>query len=101
MAPILISFSFRLVSYQFWSPIQNDACAGLTEVKVFRDHANPNLVSMLFAVDNLAKAKALVESPGLKAHMESVGVVGPMSARFLKEDVWTDIAGRPQGRPWR
>jgi len=61
--------------------------AGLTEIKVFRDHADPSLVSMLFAVDNLAKAKALVESPGLKAHMESVGVTGPMSARFLKEAV--------------
>ena len=42
---------------------------------------------MPFAVDNLAKTKALVESPGLKAHMESAGVVGPTSARFLKEDV--------------
>jgi hypothetical protein len=59
--------------------------AGLTEIKVFRDHAEPNLVSMLFSVENLAKAKALVESPGLKAHMESVGVVGSMSAKFLKD----------------
>jgi hypothetical protein len=42
---------------------------------------------MLFTVDSLAKAKALVESPGLMAHMESVSVIGPMSARFLKEDV--------------
>jgi hypothetical protein len=49
--------------------------------------SNSYLVSMLFAVDNPAKAKALVESPGLKAHMESAGVVGPTSARFLKEDV--------------
>ena len=64
------------------------AAAALTEVKVFRDPwSNSYLVSMLFAVDNLAKAKALVESPGLKAHMESAGVVGPTSARFLKEDV--------------
>jgi len=67
------------------SGLADRTAAGLTEVKVFRDHANPNIVSMLFAVDNLAKAKALVESPGLKAHMESIGVVGPMSARFLKE----------------
>jgi hypothetical protein len=59
--------------------------AGLTEIKVFRDHADPSRVSMLFAVDNLAKAKALVESPGLKAHLERSGVIGPMSARFLKE----------------
>jgi hypothetical protein len=54
---------------------------------------------MLFAVDNLAKAKALVETPSLKAHTERVGVVGPMTARFLKEDVQADIAGRRQGRP--
>jgi hypothetical protein len=67
------------------SGLADRTAAGLTEVKVFRHHANPNIVSMLFAVDNLAKAKALVESPGLKAHMESIGVVGPMSARFLKE----------------
>ena len=31
---------------------------------------------MLFTVDSLAKAKALVELPGLKAHMGSVGVIG-------------------------
>jgi hypothetical protein len=61
------------------------AAAGLTEVKVFRDQSNPNTVSMLFSVADLAKAKALVESPGLKAHMESIGVVGGMSARFLTE----------------
>jgi hypothetical protein len=42
---------------------------------------------MLFVVENLAKAKARVESPGLKAHMESIGVIGPMTARFLKEGV--------------
>jgi hypothetical protein len=69
------------------SGLPERAAAALTEVKVFRDHANPNLASMLFAVDNLAKAKVLVESPSLKADMESVGVVGPMSARFLEEDV--------------
>ena len=61
--------------------------AGLVEIKLFRDHAEPDRVSMLFSVDNLAKAKALVESPGLKAHMESIGVIGPMSARFLKDAV--------------
>jgi hypothetical protein len=69
----------------YLSGLPDRVAAGLTEVKVFRDHASPNLVSMLFAVDDLAKAKALVESPGLKAHMECIGVVGPMSARFLKE----------------
>jgi uncharacterized protein YeaO (DUF488 family) len=71
----------------YLSGLPDRAAAGLAEVKVFRDHANPNHVSMLFAVDNLAKAKALVESPGLKAHMESIGVVGAMSVRFLKEGV--------------
>jgi uncharacterized protein YeaO (DUF488 family) len=71
----------------YLSGLADRAAAGLTEVKVFRDNANPNVVSMLFAIENLAKAKALVESPGLKAHMESIGVVGPMSARFLKESL--------------
>jgi hypothetical protein len=63
------------------------AAEALTEFKDFGGDANPNLASMLFAADNPAKTKALVESPGLKAHMESAGVVGPTSARFLKEDV--------------
>ena len=59
--------------------------AGLSEIKVFRDLNEPNVVSMLFSVENLAKAKALVESPGLKAHMDDIGVIGAMSARFLKD----------------
>lgn len=59
--------------------------AGLTEIKVFRNHADPDHITMLFSVENLAKAKALIESPALKEHMESIGVLGPMSVTFLKE----------------
>lgn len=65
--------------------LDHRTAAGLSEIKVFRDLTDPNHVSMLFSVADLAKAKALVESPDLKAHMESIGVVGGMKTRFLKE----------------
>ena len=56
--------------------------AGLTDLHVLREHANPNLVAMMFKVADVGRAKALTKSPELAATMAAAGVIGQPRIRF-------------------
>jgi len=56
--------------------------AGLTQVHVLREQANPNLVGLLFEVGDVDRAKALTTSPELAATMKAAGIVGTPRVRF-------------------
>ena len=59
------------------------AAAGLTDMHVLRDRDNVNLVALMFAVSDVARATAFFESPALAAHMtRNAGVVGPPERHF-------------------
>lgn len=56
--------------------------AGLSEVHVLREYANPNLVALMFEVSDSSRAKALTTSSELAATMAAAGVVGTPRVRF-------------------
>jgi hypothetical protein len=60
----------------------NRAAAGLTEIHVLREHANPNLLGIMFEVSDVGRAKAIVASPQLAAAMKAAGIIGTPKARF-------------------
>ncbi|MEO7775860.1 MAG: hypothetical protein ABIT36_03355 [Steroidobacteraceae bacterium] len=60
--------------------------AGLTEVHVLRDVHKPKLIALMFTVDDLSRAKELMNSAGLKQAMTAAGIVGPPAIRFRTGD---------------
>jgi hypothetical protein len=60
----------------------NRAAAGLTDIHVLREHANANLVALMFGVSNVGRAKAFSTSPDLAAAMTAAGIVGTPKLRF-------------------
>ena len=58
------------------------AAAGLTERHVVREHANPNLIGIVFEISDVARAKAMIASPDLAATMKEAGIVGTPKVRF-------------------
>jgi hypothetical protein len=70
-----------------WKPVYdadapNRAAAGLTDVLLGRDSANPNLVGLIFGISDRAKAEAMMQSPKLRETMEHAGVIGAPKARI-------------------
>ena len=70
-----------------WKPVYdadapNRAAAGLTDLLCMRGADNPNLVGLIFAVADVAKAKAMAGSPQLREAMDRAGVVGAPVATF-------------------
>ncbi len=64
----------------------NRAAAGLTEIHVLREHANANLVALMFGVSDVARAKAFGTSPELAATMKAAGIIGTPRVRFRHGD---------------
>ena len=58
--------------------------AGLREVHLMRELANPNLVGLLFEVSDVGKARSMAQSPELAAAMSKAGVIGAPVARFRR-----------------
>jgi hypothetical protein len=56
--------------------------AGLTEIHVLREHANANLLALMFEVSDLSRAKAFSASPELANAMKTAGVLGEPKVRF-------------------
>jgi quinol monooxygenase YgiN len=50
--------------------------AGMKNVQVYRDVDNPNAALVWSEVDDIAKARAVLESPELRIAMQQAGVVG-------------------------
>ena len=59
--------------------------AGLHEEHLFRGADQPNEVTLLFRLDDVARAKAFAESADLRKRMSEAGVVGVPEIRFLEE----------------
>jgi hypothetical protein len=57
--------------------------AGLTEKHLLRGAHDPNEVVLLFEARDLARAKALAESPDLRDTMQKVGVMDRPDIYFL------------------
>jgi len=58
------------------------AAAGLTEFHVLREHANANLVALMFGVSDVGRAKAFTTSPDLAATMKAAGIIGTPRVRL-------------------
>ena len=64
----------------------NRAAAGLTDIHVLREHANANLVALMFGVSDVGRAKAFTTSPDLAATMKAAGIIGTPRLRFRHGD---------------
>jgi len=62
------------------------AAAGLTDLHVMREHANPNLVALMFEVSDVGRARAFTTSPELATTMKAAGVIGTPRLRFRHGD---------------
>jgi len=70
----------KVTNYESWrSAYDGDVgrrdAAGLTEVGVFRDASDPNMVLLVWNCSNVDKAKEMVNSPDLGTKMKDAGVV--------------------------
>jgi hypothetical protein len=62
----------------------NRKAAGLTDLMLVQGSTNPNLVALLFGVNDLSKAKAMATSDGLRDAMQKAGVVGAPIIHFRR-----------------
>jgi hypothetical protein len=60
--------------------------AGLTELHVLREHANPNLLALMFGLSDVERAKAFASSPELASTMKAAGITGVPKVRFRHGD---------------
>ena len=59
--------------------------AGLKDLQLFRDAADPNDVVVLFRVDDLDEVKAFTESPESYEAKEESGVIGEPEVLWLNK----------------
>jgi hypothetical protein len=76
-----------------WKPVYdadapNRAAAGLTDLLLGRNSANPNRVGLIFGITDRAKAETMMQSPKLRETMENAGVLGVPMTRF-RQGVFT------------
>ena len=80
----------RARNYAEWKPgydahEPSRAAAGLTEKHVLQDADDPNLVTLIFAAEDLKRAEEFSQSADLREAMQRVGVVGKPDIYFLKD----------------
>jgi hypothetical protein len=56
--------------------------AGLTELHLLREYDNPNLIALMFAVKDVARAVEFGRSPDLAEAMKTGGIIGTPRVRF-------------------
>jgi len=71
-----------VADYDSWRPVYDDDqarrdAAGLTELGVFRDASDPNLVLVVWDADDVSGFEAMLADEELKAAMADAGVTGP------------------------
>lgn len=80
----------RVANFEAWKTVFD----GMTEVRrshgwlsaiVYRDAVDPNMVTIVNRVKDLAGAKRYGGSPELKAAMQKGGVQGPPDVQFVEE----------------
>ena len=70
----------KVRNYDSWRPAYDGHAgkrseAGLKEIGVYRDSRDPNDLLIVWAADDLNKAKTFISSPDLKTRMKEAGVV--------------------------
>jgi quinol monooxygenase YgiN len=80
----------RVANFEAWKAVFDS----MTEIRrshgwrsaiVYRDASDPNVVTIVNRVKDLAGAKAYGASPELKAGMQKAGVQGPPEISFVEE----------------
>jgi hypothetical protein len=84
-----VMVSHKVKDFAAWLKIydadsQNRIAGGLIDRGMARDVADSNLVHLVFAIKDMTKAKAMMNSPELKKTMEQGGVQGPPTFFFYK-----------------
>jgi hypothetical protein len=69
---------------KFMADADNRKAAGLTDIALSTEDGNPNMVHVWFGVDDMDKAKEMLESEGLKKSMEEAGVMGEPEVSWWK-----------------
>jgi hypothetical protein len=59
--------------------------AGLHLLHLLRDTSDPNLVVLIFKVDDIKRAKAFTETPDASKSKNDSGVIGVPEMMFLSE----------------
>lgn len=88
MATVIVTH--RVSDYDRWRPaFDQDAPqrkkAKLTSWTVHRDHADPNLLTIIMKTNDLDAAKRFADSPELRDVMQSAGVEGPPDIKMLDD----------------
>jgi len=83
-------FHVKVADYAKWRPgfdadKTNQEAAGLTSPHVYQSVTNPNDLTIMFAMADLAKAKAFSSSKALKEAMAKSGVVGKPTVKYLND----------------
>ena len=78
-----------IADFAKWKPVYDAhaparAKAGLKELHLLRNIDNPDEVVLLFAADDLGKAKAFVASQDLRDAMKQAGVTDKPDVSFLQ-----------------
>lgn len=71
----------------------NRKAAGLTDLVLVRNEAQPNRIALMFEVANLKKAREMVAAPTLSETMRKAGVVGKPEVHFRHGDFTGGHAG--------
>jgi quinol monooxygenase YgiN len=80
----------RVANFEKWKAVFDEMfdtrrAHGWLSTIVYRDAADPNMVTIINRVKDLAGAKAYGGSPDLRGAMERGGVQGPPEVQFLDE----------------
>lgn len=80
----------KVADFEKWKQVYDEhraarEAAGLENLHLWRNEDDPNEVTILFEASDLAKAKALINSPDLKESMEASGVQGQPDMAVLLE----------------
>ena len=85
----LVIIHHRVRDFAVWKSVFDDnesaqVAAGMTNARVFQSAENPNEVTILFDVADIARAKEFAGSEDLKTAMQGAGVVSPPSFYYLE-----------------
>jgi quinol monooxygenase YgiN len=98
LAPFALMVSYRVNDFEAWKTVFEDheearAQAGFLGHHVNRGEHDPNLLSLYFAIGDIAKAKAYAASDDLKAAMQAATATGEPEIHWMvpeSEDIVWD-----------
>ena len=87
--PFRVSVVTKVKDYKTWKWLydveeKNRNNAGMKELQLGVNMNDPNEVFMLIAIPDIAKAREMMERPGLEAKMEQSGVIGKPVVKFWR-----------------